>query len=132
MTNYLEYDPDYVTPPFETLREVLSDANMNRLDLAGMLNVSPFAADMVLDGRTSIDNMIADKLSVGLGIPSEFWLERQHQYDISQGDLPGGNSIIVSGSAHGCIVPPSSASCGECGKTKIKRSSNLPSPDDWV
>jgi plasmid maintenance system antidote protein VapI len=75
-----EFTPDYVSPPGETLREVIDDRGISVVDLAEQSGLSCDAVAGVLEGKTAITVQIAKGLARALGVPASFWLRREEMY----------------------------------------------------
>jgi thymidylate synthase (FAD) len=77
-----EYYPDKVTHPGETLREMLADYEMTVGDLAQYSGIDFDTINAIAEARAPITPEIATKLNlVFLGIPVQFWINRQSRYD---------------------------------------------------
>jgi plasmid maintenance system antidote protein VapI len=75
-----EYFPDAVTPPGETLQEVLNTIGMTKAELADRIGKTPkFIIDMIKHGAT-ITPATAMDLEKVLGIPASFWNNRERRY----------------------------------------------------
>jgi HTH-type transcriptional regulator/antitoxin HigA len=75
-----EYFPDVVTPPGETLQEVLDARGMTKAELAERIGKTPkFVIDIVKHGAT-ITPTTAIELDKALGIPASFWNNRERRY----------------------------------------------------
>ena len=75
-----EYFPDAVTPPGETLQEVLNTIGMTKAEFADRIGKTPkFIIDMIKHGAT-ITPATAMDLEKVLGIPASFWNNRERRY----------------------------------------------------
>ena len=76
-----KYLPDYVSPPGETLAEILEDQGMSQAELAERTGRTPKHINEVVKGRANITPALALQLERVLGVPASFWNNRQRQYD---------------------------------------------------
>lgn len=74
------YTPDYVSPPGETLEELLEDRAMTQADLAERTGRSKKTINEIIRGKAAITPETAIQLERVLGVPARFWLEREQQY----------------------------------------------------
>lgn len=76
-----EYNPDYVSPPGETLLELIEDLGMSHRDLALRMNIDEGVVTRVIAGAASITPEIALALELVLGKPTAtFWENRERLY----------------------------------------------------
>ena len=75
-----EYAPDYVSPPGETLADVLEERSMTQADLARRAGLSKKTVNQIVKGKDPITPETALKLERVLGIPARFWLTREQHY----------------------------------------------------
>ncbi|MCX6646428.1 MAG: helix-turn-helix domain-containing protein [bacterium] len=75
-----EYKPDFVTPPGDTLREVIDARGISQPELAERMNQSRNNVARILSGDAPITTQTALKLERVLGIPARFWGNRELQY----------------------------------------------------
>lgn len=75
-----EYEPDYVTPPGYTLREILDIRGMSQTDLAERIGQSRNHIAKILRGDAPITTETAIKLDRTLGVPARFWGNRELHY----------------------------------------------------
>jgi HTH-type transcriptional regulator/antitoxin HigA len=80
MLQTTDFAPDWISPPGETIMDMLEEQNMSLTDLARGVG-SPLS-DMrgLLDGRTALTSDIAKKLEEILGGSAAFWMIRETQY----------------------------------------------------
>lgn len=74
------YCPDWVSPPGETLAEILEERGMTRSQFGEMLGWSVEDVEQVVEGKKMIDSEIALAFESVLGISSVFWLNREKNY----------------------------------------------------
>lgn len=76
-----EYRPDSVTPPGDTLRELMTgEYGMTPRQFAARLRISTAELNGILSGVRPIDARIARILQAETGIPETFWIERERAY----------------------------------------------------
>lgn len=83
MVNMLtnQFDPDYISPPGETLLEAIETLNMTQAELAERTGRPRKTINEIIKGRASITPETAIQLERALGVPSSFWNNRQCRYD---------------------------------------------------
>lgn len=75
-----QYDPDYVSPPGETLLEVLEEKKMSQAELAERTGRPRKTINEIINGKTAITSDTALQLERVLGIPAHFWSQREQHY----------------------------------------------------
>lgn len=83
MTDKMEnqYNPDYVSPPGDTLLEILEELRISRPVLAKLVGFPLFMVNEIIEGKAAITPEIARRLERALGKPTaEFWLNRERLY----------------------------------------------------
>ncbi|MCD6578349.1 HigA family addiction module antidote protein [bacterium] len=73
--------PDYAVHPGETLREKLKELNMNPKEFAIRTGKPLKTISNVLNGKSSITPEMAVKFEKVLGIPANFWMKKQANYN---------------------------------------------------
>jgi len=75
------FQPDYVIPPGETLKETLETIGMSQTDLAERTGRPKKTINEIIMGKTAITPETALQLERVLGVPASFWnnLERNYQ-----------------------------------------------------
>ena len=76
-----EYMPDYVSPPGDTLLEVLHSQGIKQVTLSERIGRSKKFINEIIKGKENISPEVALQLERVLGIPSSFWNNRQRRYD---------------------------------------------------
>jgi len=76
-----EYMPDEVSPPGESLADVLEERGMTQVALARRLGMTEKTLSGIVNGKAPITPETALKLEMVLSIPARFWNARQSQYD---------------------------------------------------
>lgn len=67
--------------PGETLAEVLEGHGLTQAELAASINVSPDYIQCVISGEENITAEFAAKLESAFGVPGDFWMKLQANYD---------------------------------------------------
>lgn len=95
MTNTLrnEYQPDYVSPPGETLLETLEAIDMSQAELARRMGRPVKTINEIVQGKTAITAETALQLEQVLRIPASFWLKREQQYQESLARIEEGRRL---------------------------------------
>ncbi len=75
-----EYMPDFVSPPGETLQDVLAEIGMKQTELARRTGRPVKTINEIIQGKTAITPETALQLERVLGIPAGFWIRREQQY----------------------------------------------------
>ncbi|MDP3024174.1 MAG: helix-turn-helix domain-containing protein [candidate division Zixibacteria bacterium] len=75
-----KYEPDYVSPPGETLVDVLESLEMPQVMLATRMGRPTKTINEIIKGRTAITPDTALQLEKVLGIPASFWNNRERQF----------------------------------------------------
>lgn len=77
-----EFTPDYVSPPGETLMDIIEENSLVLSRVADSLGLTSSELLDLVHGTLIIDEAIAIKLSSVVST-TEFWLEREAQYRAS-------------------------------------------------
>ena len=85
MANILqnEYQPDYGSPPGETLLETLDAMGMSQVELAKRMGCPVKTIHEIIEKKAAITAEIALQLEQVLHIPASFWLKREQYYQES-------------------------------------------------
>lgn len=87
------FTPDWISPPGETIADLIEDRDWTQAQLAERLGYTPKHASQLINGKASITEETARKLESVLGSTAEFWLSRETQYRAqlacAAGSLPG-------------------------------------------
>lgn len=75
-----EYYPESVTPPGETLLEMLEAIGMSQAELAMRMGCPVKLVNEIIQAKTAINPGIARKLEQVLHIPASFWLNMEQYY----------------------------------------------------
>ncbi len=74
------YNPDVVSPPGETLAEVLQERGMSPAQLGERLGRPEEAVHEIIHGKMPLTKSDAERLARTLRVPADFWLTRERQY----------------------------------------------------
>jgi addiction module HigA family antidote len=82
MTNTTEntYTPDFISPPGETLAEILEEKNMSQSELAQRMGRPKKTINEIIKGKAEITIDTALQIQLVLGTPASFWIERERLY----------------------------------------------------
>jgi len=75
-----QYTPDVVSPPGETLEELLAERGISQTELAEHIGVSKNTISEIINGKSAITAEIALQLELVLGTPASFWNNRERFY----------------------------------------------------
>lgn len=75
-----EYQPDIVSPPGETIRDLLKHHRMSRREFAEAMHYSEPSIYRLLNGQMRISPALALRLEKVFGVPASFWLNREAAY----------------------------------------------------
>ncbi|MEW6755722.1 MAG: HigA family addiction module antitoxin [Candidatus Latescibacterota bacterium] len=76
-----QYEPDEVSHPGETLRELLDERHIHQSTLAARTGRPEKTISEIINGKAAITAETALQLEFALGMPAPFWLARQRNYD---------------------------------------------------
>jgi len=79
-TSYRRYQPDFVSPPGETLRETIEAWDITQAALAERTGKTVKAINEIVQGKSAITPETALQLERVLGVPAAFWLNREARY----------------------------------------------------
>ncbi len=74
------HEPDWCTFPGETLEDVIEDSNFSYAEFASRCGLSLRVISGVAKGEMAITEKIAKGLAKGTGVSSDFWLNRERNY----------------------------------------------------
>lgn len=83
MANRNQYMPDLVSPPGETLNEMLSERGMTQKELAERMNRPEKTINEIVKGKAIITSDTAIQLERVFGVPAYFWMQREANYQES-------------------------------------------------
>lgn len=78
--NENQYNPDFVTPPGETLNELLEEMGMSQKELSNRMDRPEKTINEIIKGKSAITPDTAIQLERVLNIPAHFWIQREAQY----------------------------------------------------
>jgi addiction module HigA family antidote len=77
---HIPYEPDYVSPPGETLAELLESRGMTQVELAQRTGRPKQHINEIVAGKAPITQDMAIQLERSLGAPASFWNGREARY----------------------------------------------------
>lgn len=80
-TSESQFKPDFISPPGETLEEILQTKGMSQSELAERTGRTPKTINEIIKGKLSIGPETALQLERVFSIPASFWNNRQRRYD---------------------------------------------------
>jgi addiction module HigA family antidote len=75
-----QYRPSSVTPPGDTLNDLLEERGLKQTELATRMDVSAKFVNELIAGKASISPATALALEKSLDVPADFWLARDARY----------------------------------------------------
>ena len=75
-----QYNPDYVSPPGETLAETLESLGMSQIELAKSMGRPIQTIHEMITGKTAITPETALLLEKIVRVPARFWNNRERLY----------------------------------------------------
>jgi len=91
----MPFDPDWASPPGDTIAEILHSRGMSVDDLANETGASPSKLNGVLQGRETITIGLARSLERVIGASREFWISRDFQYRRQAAKLTGASEAWI-------------------------------------
>lgn len=79
-----EFNPDWSSPPGDTIKDLLEDKGLSIEEFAQQIGMSDISAEMLIGGSMPITIDLAIRLERALGPSVEFWLNRERHYRESQ------------------------------------------------
>ena len=80
MADSLPFSPDYISPPGETLQDVLEEHSMTSAELAQQTSLALETIHEIISGKSPITPETALCLEKVFDIPARFWIARELQY----------------------------------------------------
>ena len=74
------FQPDYVVPPGDTLRELLEERGMSQAELAIRTDMAEKTISQIISGDAPITLETSRRLELVLGASSSFWNNRELAY----------------------------------------------------
>ncbi|MGX4729637.1 ImmA/IrrE family metallo-endopeptidase [Pseudomonas corrugata] len=86
MMNNSMFQPTWVSPPGETILDILSDREISPECLARSIDYDLNSMEALFNGSHEISEKLAHKLAEAIGPDADFWLAREQQYreDVSR------------------------------------------------
>lgn len=86
MMNDSMFQPSWISPPGETILDIISDLEITPQSLARNIGYDLAGLYALLDGSQEINENLAHKLASVIGPDADFWLSREQQYreDVSR------------------------------------------------
>ncbi|BBG57928.1 XRE-family like protein [uncultured phage] len=76
-----KYAPDWVSPPGETLADILKERKITRSEFVQRMELPKKTINQLIKGKVKITIRIAYKIELALWTPSaRFWIERERLY----------------------------------------------------
>jgi HTH-type transcriptional regulator/antitoxin HigA len=89
MARVMGFKPTWVSPPGDTIADILQERSLSISDLAQYTGQTIEAVNALLEGRTTITLAIARRLKKTLGGSVAFWMTRDFQYREDAGRIQG-------------------------------------------
>ncbi len=80
MREGIPFQPDWASPPGETIADLLNERDISPAEFARRLGQDTHFANNLLDGHAAITADLARKIATLLGASESFWLNREQQY----------------------------------------------------
>ena len=77
------YTPERISPPGDTIRDVLEDMGMSQADLARRMGRPANKINQIVQGKKEITADTALELESVLGLPASFWMNREQNYRLA-------------------------------------------------
>lgn len=74
------FSPDWVSPPGDTIRDLMVERDWNQAELARRLGFSPKHLNQLVKGKAPVTEDTALRLERVLGSTANFWLNRETKY----------------------------------------------------
>lgn len=75
-----DFAPDWVSPPGETLLDIIEERNWSQSELAARLGYTNKHISQLINGKVPLSVDAALRLEKVLGAPADFWLNREAKY----------------------------------------------------
>ena len=80
MTDRNEYKPDHISPPGDTIADLLEERGWSINEFCKRLRCPLSYAQGLLKGQTAITGEMAVRLEIIFETTAEFWIRREMQY----------------------------------------------------
>src|SRR5262245_46871467 len=74
------YRPTSVTPPGDSIAELLEERGIRQTELATRMDVTPKFVNELISGKVGVTPVTALALEKALDVPADFWLARDARY----------------------------------------------------
>jgi plasmid maintenance system antidote protein VapI len=81
MTDDLSFNPDWISPPGETVATIMDERRLTPAELARRMKRSTSDVEDLIHGRAPITIELAQQLADTLGATKAFWMTRESQYE---------------------------------------------------
>lgn len=78
--NQMEFTPDWISPPGDTIADLLDEHGWSQTEFAQRLDYTTKHVNLLIHGKASISEDTALRLERVLGSTAHFWLKREAQY----------------------------------------------------
>lgn len=80
MGSALPFEPNWVAPPGDTIKDLLAARELMIGDLSAQIDLSFDEVEQLIEGQLPIDDSLAGRLASALGTSKPFWLRRESAY----------------------------------------------------
>jgi HTH-type transcriptional regulator/antitoxin HigA len=80
MSDKKDFNPDWVSPPGDTIADILEERSYSQLEFAQRMGYTPKYVNELIKSRAPISPETARKLELVLGATADFWIARDTQY----------------------------------------------------
>ncbi len=77
------YTPERISPPGDTIRDILEDLGMSQADLARRMGRPANKINQIIQGKKEITADTALELESVLGLPASFWMNREQNFRLA-------------------------------------------------
>lgn len=78
--NQEEFNPDWASPPGDSIADVINERGWTQDQAANQLGVSKKQLNRLIRAEVELNNEMAIRLAKVLGSTEQFWLRREAQY----------------------------------------------------
>ena len=79
--------PAFATHPGELIKDELVERKMTQKELAELTGIKPSILSETINGKRSISLNVAAALEKAFGIPTQYWMNLQTQYNIDSAKI---------------------------------------------
>lgn len=91
-----QYNPDYVSPPGETLLELIAERSISQMALAQRMERPKQIIADIIQGKAAITPEIALQLERVLGVSANFWMSREQHYRQHQAHIAEQKRLVTA------------------------------------